>query len=267
LNGVGARRLDAESGFAYAALAIARHGARIVRGTLRAIGSTAIQAGFFAIDGAIGATWNGTHTSHADAASTLRSERAGFPVGARKTRATAIDVSFTGIFCGIGAFGANALVHLANECTRTALYAIDTRYARTIAIAIPWHTSELRTECPLRNRIMGQDAIGASVGCAFLGVVIGIIGRRNDDVERGVALFFFAIAIELRRQGRAGSLQSLAAAFTIGAFRFATEVGRTVVFAIGDGRAFGRQPAAAAGPATSTASPITTRAGISAASR
>ena len=206
MNGIGAFGFEAESSFAYAALAIGRYGARIVRGAFRAIWTAAIEARFFAIDEAIWASWHGAHTGHACTARALGSERAGFSVSARKTRTTAIDVSFARIFGIIGAFVANALIHLANECTCAALYAVNAGNACGIAVTNTLSTIKLRADRPLHHGIMGQDAIGTRVGRAFFGIVVRVVFVNIDNVEHGIALLLEAIAIKLRRQWCTGGL-------------------------------------------------------------
>lgn len=104
---------------------------------------------------------------------------------------------------------------------------------------------------------MREHAIRTEVGRTGFGVVVEIhVVRDGDNVEHGVALGLQAVPIQLGHQWGSRRLQSFAAAFAIGTFRFATEVRDAVVFAVGCDGAFGGFPAAAA-----TAARIATAAG------
>lgn len=267
LHGVGACGCDAIAGLAHTALAIVRNGAGAVGIAGRTIRSTAIDSGFFAVGDAIRAGRYGARAGSTNSARALRAERARFAIVARQTRTAAIDVTFAGVFRSIGAFVADALVHLANEAASTALHAIDTRDARAISVANTLVAIGLCAQHSLHHGHMAQHAVGADVQGAFLRVVVGVIGGNIANIERGIALPFDAIAVELRRKWRAGGLQAFSAAFAIGAFRFATEIGRTIVFAVGGGHAFGHRTATAGTIAAGTAFTAASSASITAAGR
>lgn len=247
-------------------MAIVRGNASLVGRTFATIGAAAIEARLVAILDHVGAIWSRAGQAGTNATLALRGVGADLSVHARRaTDCTAVDIAFSGVFGAIGAFHVDARIHLANERARTALYAVDTRRARTIAIANSTKTIGLRAERSLGDGLMCEDAISARVGGAFFCVVVRLISRHASNVESGVAFFYFAISIELRRQCRTGRSQSFAVAFAIGTFWLAAEIDGAVVFAIGSGRAFGHAAAAATGARSSTAvSPFSTCAGISA---
>ena len=247
LDGVRARGNQANARFAYATLAIIRGGTISVIGTFAAFGAAAIETCFIAILDHVGARGSRAGSARTNAALALRRVGADFPIDARRaTDRSAIDIAFARIFGAIGAFHVDARVHLANERARTALHAIETRHTRAIAIANAAKAIGLRAERSLRNGVMREDAIGAHVGGAFFGIVVRVVGGHGGNIERGVALLYFAITIELRRQCRTRRSQSLAIAFAIGAFWCTAEIDGTIVLAIGGDRAFGHAAAAAA---------------------
>lgn len=169
------RRSDTITALAHAALAIVGHGAREIGIAGGAIWTTAIDASFFSVQHSIRASGNRAHTAAADATGALRTNRAGFSVRTRQTRTTAIDIAFACILRAVGAFRTDALIHLANEIARAALDTVDTRNARTTAIANTLRTRRCNAERSLRDGIMGQYRVRANVGRAILGIVVGIV--------------------------------------------------------------------------------------------
>ena len=247
MNGIGTRRGQTNAGFAHATLAIIRGSASFVRRTFATFGAATIEARFIAILDDVGARRSRTGSGHANAALALRRVGTDLSIDARRTTdRSAIDIAFSRVFCAIGAFHVDARIHLANERARAALNAVETRHARAIAIANAAKAIGLRAERSLRNGVMREDAIGAHVGGAFFGIVVRVVGGHGGNIERGVALLYFAITIELRRQCRTRRSQSLAIAFAIGAFWCTAEIDGTIVLAIGGDRAFGHAAAAAA---------------------
>lgn len=254
------RGCNAITAFAHAALAIVGHGAREIGIAGSAIRTTAIDARFFSVQHAVRASGNRAHTAATNATGALRTNRAGFSVRTRQTRATAIDIAFASVFHAVGAFRTDALIHLANEIARAALDTVDTRDARTTTIANALRTSRCNAERSLNDRIMGQYRVRANVGRAILGIVVGIVCGDLADIKRDVALPFDAIAIKLRRQWCSRGLQAFSKAFATLARGFAAEIHGAVILAIGGGHALGRRLTTAARSATTTsASSLTAR--------
>lgn len=255
MNGIGTRRGNAHSSLAHAALTITGRGASVVVDAFVAIGTAAIVARFFAILERVGTARSRTRARGADAARAVPGIHARLPVRTRQAvTCTAIDVTFTGIFLAIGAFDADAHVHCAHECARTALNTAQARDARAVAVANALTNTGLRAERALFDGNVGHDAVRADVFCAFFGIVVDVfVVGHLADVEIDIALPFEAIAVELSRQCSARGLQALASTFAIVAVGLAAEVGGTIVWAISGRRAFRRQAAARTTRAARTA--------------
>jgi hypothetical protein len=267
LHSVHASWSNAESSFAHAALTIAGGQAGIVGAAFRTIRSSAIEARFFAIDGSVRTTRRDAQAAGANATGALRTERAGFSVGARETTNATIDVTFAWVFGAVRALVFDAFVHLAREIARAALNAVEARQTIAIAITNAARSVGFGAERAFGYGIMREHAIGTNIGRAFFGVVVSIVNGHIDDVERIVALPFDAIAVELRVQGRPRSFQSFTPAFAICAFGFAAEIRNAIVFAIACHGAFRGRTAAAAAIAASAITTRSTSTGITAASR